>query len=120
MPGSRKSACITALMVLPAAHVGAGGNNAAESAIIDATVRSFQRQMWDIRISPDDKPVNCRSLIMQTGCSLGELTRCKNSIFETSSRDLHQARHASIGFWSQACAAVPRCLTLQIDRRSFS
>jgi hypothetical protein len=45
----RKSECITAVMVLPAAHVGIGNASAAASAIADAIVERFQREMWDIR-----------------------------------------------------------------------
>ncbi len=51
MIGSRKrrSECITAVMVLPAANVGIGNASAAASAMADATAERFQREMWDIR-----------------------------------------------------------------------
>ena len=55
MPGVRRSACITAVMVLPAANacdVSAGDVSATESARADnadAIVGRFQRVMWNIR-----------------------------------------------------------------------
>ena len=46
---TRKSECITAVMVLPAAHVGIGDASVAANAIADAIVARFQREMVDIR-----------------------------------------------------------------------
>ena len=54
MPGSmtRRSECITAVMVLAAAGAGdasAAANARADRATFDAIVERFQREMWNIR-----------------------------------------------------------------------
>jgi hypothetical protein len=80
MPGVRRSACITAVMVLPAAiacEVRADDASATESASADsadAIAGRLRRMMWDIRFSPDVKLVKARSVVMHVVRYLGERT----------------------------------------------
>src|SRR6266702_7893906 len=81
---TRKSECITAVMVLPAAS--ACGDDAADSASTDkadAIVVNFRREMGNIRISPDVKLIKAGLFIMHVVRYLGELTCCKACTFET-------------------------------------
>src|SRR6476660_3909545 len=82
---TRKSECITAVMVvLPAAS--ACDVSAADSATTDnadARLVRFQREKWNIRISPDVKLVKTGLFVMQPVRYLGELTHCKACIIET-------------------------------------
>ncbi len=78
---TRRSECITAVMVLPAAIACDGNASAsAASATLDA-IMGFQREMWNIAMSPDVKLVKTRSFVMHTGRYLGALTRCKSFSF---------------------------------------
>ncbi len=59
----RRSECITAVMVLPAASEGvarASESATTDNATLGAIVGSFQREMWNIRLSPDVKLVKTR------------------------------------------------------------
>src|ERR1700733_5409280 len=111
MPGVRRSACITAVMVLPAATAGCGNRAEAArtgNARLNAMLGSFRREKWNILTSPDVKAVNRRSRIMHEVRYLGELTRCK--LFQI--RDLHQARCASIRIWSMPDLRLPSRIQL--------
>jgi hypothetical protein len=55
----------------------------------------FHREMWNILISPDVKPVKGRSFVMHAGRYLGALTRCKSSSFETCTK--RTARQSGFG-----------------------
>src|SRR5450756_2068412 len=89
MPGVRRSACITAVMVLPAAKAGDVAESAdTNRAIPDTMLGRFQRGMWNILLSPDVKLVKTRSFVMHAARYLGAVTRCKSWIFETCTKRL--------------------------------
>src|SRR6267154_1518665 len=107
-PGSitRKSECITAVMVLPAAT--ACEVIAAESArtdrVFDAIVGSFQRAMWNICLSPDVKLVNL-------DCASGDLSLLSTSERVRAGRlKRPQDRERSL----EAHCAIRRILALQL------
>src|SRR6202040_4141733 len=97
MPGSitRRSECITAVIVLAST----GADSAAESASADSVTfagmeERNQRKMWNIRLSPDVKlfkdrsiadhsPIIRRSFAKHMVRYLGALTRCNCNLFET-------------------------------------
>src|SRR5450756_403267 len=119
----RKSECITAVMVLPAAAI--AGDASAESAstdsaIPDAMPGSFQREMWNILYSPDVKPIKDRSFVMHAARYLGAVTRCNSKIFETCTK--RAARQSGFASWprGESSRGIGACFTLQTDRRTFS
>src|SRR5690348_1707715 len=81
---TRKSECITAVMVLPAASTWA--LSATESATIDnadASALRFQLDVWNIHVSPDVKLIKAGLFVVQSVRYLGGLTCCKTCRFET-------------------------------------
>src|SRR5258708_6734917 len=118
---TRRSECITAVMVLPAAK--ACDVSAPESAAMDnadASAVRFQLKVWNIRVSPDLKLVKAPLLVMHDVRYLGELTRCKACIFETCTK--HVARQSGFSrdqtYTNEWCGLA--YLTLQIRRRRLS
>src|SRR5215470_7011755 len=82
----RRSECMTAVMVLPAASardVKAVDSANAARMRLSAIAGSFLREIWDIPLSPDMKLVKARSSVEHEVRYLGELTRCKSLSFET-------------------------------------
>src|ERR1700730_4974651 len=96
MPGSitRRSECITAVMVL--ASTRADNASAAESAKAESVsadsvtfagiVERAQREMWNIRLSPDVKLFKDQSFAVHRVSYLGALTRCNCTLFETCTK----------------------------------
>src|SRR5262245_24686713 len=110
----RRSECITAVMVLPAARAceaSAAESATTDSAILETVAPRPRRLNWNIRVSPDVNPVKGRSLLVQAVHSLGELTSCSASSFQ----DLHQASSTSIGFRSMATAATARAPSRRVS-----
>src|ERR1700761_2856627 len=99
MTGSRmrRSECITAVMVLPAAEAGdvqPADSAKTEAARPKAIPGSVRREVCDIRSSPDVKLVKARSWIMHVVRYLCGLTCWKTWIFETCIKRL--ARQSAI------------------------
>src|SRR5512140_746825 len=93
----RRSECITAVMVLPAANTGeaiAVESATTESASVEANARRPRRIKLSIKVSPDVKLFKGRLLVEHSVRSLGELTSCNAFIF----RDLQTVLSASIRF----------------------
>src|SRR4051812_43530111 len=114
---TRRSECITAVMVLPAAK--AGVVQVVEAASADsvrpnAMALNLRRERWDIRSSPDVKLVKARSRDEHVVRYLGELTRCKSLSIETCTKAL--ARQSRFG----GCGASARGGSLQTRRGPFS
>jgi hypothetical protein len=97
-------------MVLPAAiacDVNAAESASTDRATIDAIVGHFQREMWNILMSPDVKLVKTRSSIMQAARYLGALTRCNFELFETCTKRV--ARQSGSGSWPRGeCTLAAR------------
>jgi hypothetical protein len=62
---------------------------------LDAIKGRFQRERWNIDLSPDVKPVKARSIVKHAGRYLGALTRCKSLSFETCTKRV--ARQSGFG-----------------------
>src|SRR5215813_12414330 len=112
----RRSECITAVMVLPAAKAGAVQVVEAASAdsVRPSAMPSLRRERWDIRSSPDVKLVKARSLDGHEVRYLGGLTRCKSLSIETCTKPL--ARQSRFG----GCVASARGCSLQMRRGKVS
>src|SRR6266702_5301866 len=80
----RRSECITAVMVLPAASTGEASaveSATTDSASLEANARRPRRIKWDIKVSPDVKLFKGRLLVEHSVRSLGEVTLCNAFIF---------------------------------------
>src|ERR1700676_251536 len=97
---TRRSECITAVMVLPAADAcdaTPAESARTERATPDTMVGSFQRKMWNMGWSPDVKLVKTRSFVMHAARYLGAITRCNSLGFETCTKRL--TRQSGSGSW---------------------
>src|SRR3954470_21686434 len=108
----RRSECITAVMVLPAASTGEASaveSATTDSASLEANARGPRRINLNIKSSPDVKLFKGRLSIEHPVRSLGELTSCNAFIF----RDLQTVPSASIRF---RCSPWHRAHGLHNDR----
>src|SRR5882757_494320 len=93
---TRKSECITAVMVLPAARAcGAKANSCGANDSASADVQRFQREIGNMQISPDVKLVKAGLFVMHAVRYLGELTCCMAYEIETCTK--RQARQSGFG-----------------------
>src|SRR3954467_14355498 len=94
----RRSECITAVMVLPAASTGEASaveSATTDSASLEANARGPRRINLNIKVSPDVKLFKGGLLIEHPVRSLGELTSCNAfNLFETC----RQCRARQSGF----------------------
>nr|GAJ36254.1 hypothetical protein BDOA9_0154710 [Bradyrhizobium sp. DOA9] len=103
----RKSECITAVRVLPAASTGEASaveSATTDSASVEANARGPRRMKWNIESSPDVKLFKGGLLIEHEVRSLGELTSCNAFIFSRLADSAERVNPVSL----QALAAHAR------------
>jgi hypothetical protein len=79
--------------------------------MLDAIVGRFQREMWNILMSPDVKPVKTDHRLCRPCVILGALTRCNSKLIETCTKRI--ARQSGFGSWPGGeCTLAARTCSL--------
>src|SRR3569832_108250 len=103
----RRSECMPAVMVLPAAAAGevsADDSASTETARLVASVRRFQREVWNIQSlltwwCSGVKLIKARLIIVRrVHCACSSILKRTNTLQQHCFRDLHQSPCASIAF----------------------